>query len=509
MAGMVYLDRPSPAGYFIFPDLSVRHEGVYRLSFSLYEELKNLGDEDKIDDSRAGTPGDAHVTHRLEVKSVPFFVFSAKKFPGLTESTSLSRIVAEQGCRVRIRRDVRMRRRDVKSSDKDWDHYEDDTAGARARMSSTPEGNGVGAGYPSVPAPSGYMDPTSRPRSASNASHHSLANTLSRRTSLQEMNQSYPQPFGTAPHTPQHAYGQASPYGPSPSQQFSQPPFVQQHSTMQPPPPQYGSQAYPPPPMPASEQPHHNYYSVPQPQYASAEPVTQAQRMMEYPSHVAPEHRRTSSQWSIASSASQSNYAPVSHPAAQHYPPPPPTHQMYPAHSGQQSSFGPQDPYNKPPPLQPVQPPARASGANTPLSGRSSFDQRSLAPLPPLQMPADMANKLEPSSPATAQPQSSYHPTPLGDKRSYGDVFNTRYQDQPLRQGARPGTPGYGQSSNLGGLTNGTFAADDDDQLLGGDVPRMDEEFKYRRADGRPITRTLPHYQSTPLDLEQTRRRLE
>ena len=47
VAGMVYLDRPSPAGYFIFPDLSVRHEGVYRLSFSLYEELKSEKDDDK------------------------------------------------------------------------------------------------------------------------------------------------------------------------------------------------------------------------------------------------------------------------------------------------------------------------------------------------------------------------------------------------------------------------------------------------------------------------------
>ncbi|KAK6411743.1 velum formation-related protein, partial [Oleoguttula sp. CCFEE 5521] len=40
VAGMVYLDRPSPAGYFIFPDLSVRHDGRFRLSFSLYEEVK-------------------------------------------------------------------------------------------------------------------------------------------------------------------------------------------------------------------------------------------------------------------------------------------------------------------------------------------------------------------------------------------------------------------------------------------------------------------------------------
>src|ERR1700753_4462658 len=96
VAGMVYLDRPSPAGYFIFPDLSVRHEGKYRLSFSLYEELK----EDRVEDENGNLVKpdgqiEAHVTHRLEVMSQPFVVYSAKKFPGLTESTTLSRTVAE------------------------------------------------------------------------------------------------------------------------------------------------------------------------------------------------------------------------------------------------------------------------------------------------------------------------------------------------------------------------------------------------------------------------------
>ena len=121
VAGMVYLDRPNPAGYFIFPDLSVRHEGQYRLSFSLFEDVKEDKDSDnkstcgpKKLGSGAMAPR-AHVHFRLEVKSVPFFVFSAKKFPGLSESTMLSRQVAEQGCRVRIRRDIRVRRRDNKA----------------------------------------------------------------------------------------------------------------------------------------------------------------------------------------------------------------------------------------------------------------------------------------------------------------------------------------------------------------------------------------------------------
>lgn len=122
VSGMAYLDRPSEAGYFIFPDLSVRHEGQYVLSFNLYEETKNHADQDLDPTAPLYAPAtaadpDSSFDWRLEVKSAPFTVYSAKKFPGLTESTHLSRIVAEQGCRVRIRRDVRMRRRDHKPDD--------------------------------------------------------------------------------------------------------------------------------------------------------------------------------------------------------------------------------------------------------------------------------------------------------------------------------------------------------------------------------------------------------
>ncbi|PWY77429.1 sexual development activator VeA [Aspergillus heteromorphus CBS 117.55] len=133
VAGVAYLDRPSQAGYFIFPDLSVRHEGVYRLSFHLYEETKDSKDASEgariqspmmtADPLKPSAPK-SFLEFRLEVVSVPFTVFSAKKFPGLTCSTSLSRIIAEQGCRVRIRRDVRMRRRGDKRAE-EYDYDED------------------------------------------------------------------------------------------------------------------------------------------------------------------------------------------------------------------------------------------------------------------------------------------------------------------------------------------------------------------------------------------------
>lgn len=126
VSGMAYLDRPSEAGYFLFPDLSVRHEGLYRLSFNLYEETKEEKDLDEETSNSKQSPVGASFDWRMEIKSVNFSVYSAKKFPGLAESTTLSRTVAEQGCRVRIRRDVRMRRRDGKPSNNDYKKVEDD-----------------------------------------------------------------------------------------------------------------------------------------------------------------------------------------------------------------------------------------------------------------------------------------------------------------------------------------------------------------------------------------------
>lgn len=53
-------------------------------------------------------------TYLFDVVTIPFQVYSAKKFPGLELSTPLSQLVADQGCRVRIRRDIRQRKRHPK-----------------------------------------------------------------------------------------------------------------------------------------------------------------------------------------------------------------------------------------------------------------------------------------------------------------------------------------------------------------------------------------------------------
>jgi hypothetical protein len=132
-----YLDRPTPAGYFLFPDLSVRHEGRYKLIFRLYERNKDAQDLNPVDQGDNMEDEDGlFFTFLNEVRSQAFTVFSAKKFPGLAESTPLSRTVAEQGCRVRIRRDVRMRRRENKGNNQnEYDQREEDYAKDRRTQS--------------------------------------------------------------------------------------------------------------------------------------------------------------------------------------------------------------------------------------------------------------------------------------------------------------------------------------------------------------------------------------
>lgn len=143
VAGTAYLDKPAPAAYFIFPDLSVRHEGWYNLRFCLFEGIKNAVDADPshphmpIDLGRTGEDNKVNpwegMINRMEVRSSKFQVFSAKKFPGLKGSTDLSRLIADQGCRVRIRREVRQRKRPSKDDVSDDDDR-------RSEIRATPEG---------------------------------------------------------------------------------------------------------------------------------------------------------------------------------------------------------------------------------------------------------------------------------------------------------------------------------------------------------------------------------
>lgn len=88
-------NRNEDAGFFVFPDLSVRTEGSYRLKLSLFEVVGNT------------------VRHCKSIYSSPFYVYTAKKFPGMEESTPLSCSLADQGIKIRIRKDIRVRKRPI------------------------------------------------------------------------------------------------------------------------------------------------------------------------------------------------------------------------------------------------------------------------------------------------------------------------------------------------------------------------------------------------------------
>ncbi|KAL0097254.1 hypothetical protein J3Q64DRAFT_1052832 [Phycomyces blakesleeanus] len=84
-------DRNTKGIFFIFNDLSVRTEGIYTLKFTLIDFCPR---------GPHGTPSGV-----LSVAfSAPFTVYSPKKFPGMTESTRLSRAFAKQGIQIAIRK---------------------------------------------------------------------------------------------------------------------------------------------------------------------------------------------------------------------------------------------------------------------------------------------------------------------------------------------------------------------------------------------------------------------
>ncbi len=76
-------------GFFVFGDLSVKMEGEYKLYFTLFE-MKGM---------------DCEVI--ATAKSSVFRVYSAKAFPGMAESTFLTRSFSDQGVRLRLRKDSR------------------------------------------------------------------------------------------------------------------------------------------------------------------------------------------------------------------------------------------------------------------------------------------------------------------------------------------------------------------------------------------------------------------
>ncbi|KAG0370050.1 hypothetical protein BGZ54_007942 [Gamsiella multidivaricata] len=84
-----------PGVYFIFQDISVRSEGTYTLKFSF---------------TLPPTPDGPPSVVMAAVFSEPFTIYSAKRFPGMTESTALSKCFARQGIKIPIRKEPRVSR---------------------------------------------------------------------------------------------------------------------------------------------------------------------------------------------------------------------------------------------------------------------------------------------------------------------------------------------------------------------------------------------------------------
>ena len=109
-------------GFFVFGDLSVKTEGRFRLKFTLYEvsngEVSQLG----------------------EIISRVFEVYSPKVFPGMEESTFLTRSFSDQGVRLRLRKDSRSMTTRKRSSQaaKLTDHHAQPRYQPRARVEQPP-----------------------------------------------------------------------------------------------------------------------------------------------------------------------------------------------------------------------------------------------------------------------------------------------------------------------------------------------------------------------------------
>ncbi|KAL9096802.1 MAG: hypothetical protein Q9163_006407, partial [Psora crenata] len=119
--------------WFILQDLSVRTEGVFRLKLNFVDVGASSASAPMSQASAPGTPGNGPSTHPntpalssrpsvpstlqtgiLNASSAPvlataysneFQVFSAKKFPGVIDSTELSKAFAKQGIKIPIRKD--------------------------------------------------------------------------------------------------------------------------------------------------------------------------------------------------------------------------------------------------------------------------------------------------------------------------------------------------------------------------------------------------------------------
>lgn len=74
---------------FCLNDISVKKEGTYRLKFCLFKLNTTTGDVENL----------------TSICSQPFTTYSGRHFPGMSESTSMTRLLVDAGVRLRLRKE--------------------------------------------------------------------------------------------------------------------------------------------------------------------------------------------------------------------------------------------------------------------------------------------------------------------------------------------------------------------------------------------------------------------
>ncbi|KAF3926446.1 hypothetical protein AA313_de0206548 [Arthrobotrys entomopaga] len=235
-------------GFFVFGDLSVKVEGQFRLRFSLFEISSN------------------EVHYIKSITSSPFTVYPMKNFPGMSESTFLSRSFGDQGVRLRIRKEPRTLVRKRAYRPPPPEAY----ASAQMRRPSSPDNHYMAHGYPTPHSSVDYGYGT----------YHDAHKRMK-----MEPNSQYP-PHGRDPYSDRSPYGEYPPNPPPPNQTSyhtgypNYPPY-QQRSPTTPGgyfPPHHGHHSGPgyshyPPHHPQHEyQSRHSSYSGPSPVHPTQQP---------------------------------------------------------------------------------------------------------------------------------------------------------------------------------------------------------------------------------------------
>lgn len=91
--------------WFVLQDLSVRTEGTFRLKLSLFDIGVGNGTSATVGNGDGHGPTQGKGPCLAVSFSDQFTVYSAKKFPGVIESTPLSKCFAQQGIKIPIRKD--------------------------------------------------------------------------------------------------------------------------------------------------------------------------------------------------------------------------------------------------------------------------------------------------------------------------------------------------------------------------------------------------------------------